>query len=180
MKAFALGRRAKWKDYVDLYFILKNHYSLSQLADRTFEIFGSLFSEKLFRQQLSGCFFRRYGLQSKMKKQKTVSARLTDREIRGLRKAFEDVLRQDNIRVYLFGSRTDADKKGGDIDLLIECENKPSDPITRLTRALRLKIYDHIGEQKIDLVWDCPGKKDPFIGMLHESRILLWERIGEK
>jgi hypothetical protein len=25
MKAFALGRRAKWKDYVDLYFILRDH-----------------------------------------------------------------------------------------------------------------------------------------------------------
>ena len=27
MKAYALGRRAKWKDYVDLYFILKDFYS---------------------------------------------------------------------------------------------------------------------------------------------------------
>jgi hypothetical protein len=26
MKAFALSRRAKWKDYVDLYFILNGHY----------------------------------------------------------------------------------------------------------------------------------------------------------
>ncbi len=25
MKAFALGRRSKWKDYVDLYFLLKNY-----------------------------------------------------------------------------------------------------------------------------------------------------------
>ncbi|MBW6441419.1 hypothetical protein K0B04_00730 [Patescibacteria group bacterium] len=25
MKAFALGKRAKWKDYVDLFFILKIH-----------------------------------------------------------------------------------------------------------------------------------------------------------
>lgn len=25
MKAFALGRRSKWKDYVDLYFILQHH-----------------------------------------------------------------------------------------------------------------------------------------------------------
>ncbi len=55
MKSFALGKRAKWKDYVDLYFILKNHYTLRQLSDRAVEIFGKLFSEKLFRQQL--CFF---------------------------------------------------------------------------------------------------------------------------
>ncbi|PIX06873.1 MAG: hypothetical protein COZ76_06520, partial [Flavobacteriales bacterium CG_4_8_14_3_um_filter_35_10] len=28
MKAFALGRRAKWKDYVDLYFIIREYYNL--------------------------------------------------------------------------------------------------------------------------------------------------------
>jgi len=56
MKAYALGRRSKWKDYVDLYFILKNHYSVKQIAERADEIFGQLFSEKLFRAQL--CFFK--------------------------------------------------------------------------------------------------------------------------
>src|SRR3989338_3189846 len=28
MKAYALGRRAKWKDYVDMYFIFKNSHSI--------------------------------------------------------------------------------------------------------------------------------------------------------
>ncbi|MBA4411624.1 MAG: nucleotidyl transferase AbiEii/AbiGii toxin family protein [Bacteroidota bacterium] len=53
MKAYALGRRSKWKDYVDLYFILKDHFSIQQISDRTAELFGQLFSEKLFRAQLS-------------------------------------------------------------------------------------------------------------------------------
>lgn len=53
MKAYALGRRSKWKDYVDLYFILKDHFSFSQVAERASGIFGQLFSEKLFRAQLS-------------------------------------------------------------------------------------------------------------------------------
>ena len=53
MKAFALGRRSKWKDYVDLYFLLKNHFTVSQIADRSTDIFGQLFSEKLFRAQIS-------------------------------------------------------------------------------------------------------------------------------
>jgi len=53
MKAYALGRRSKWKDYVDLYFILKDHYSIDQVCVRAGEIFGQLFSEKLFRAQLS-------------------------------------------------------------------------------------------------------------------------------
>lgn len=53
MKAFALGRRAKWKDYVDLYFILKAHHSVSQITGRGVEIFGNEFNEKIFRTQLA-------------------------------------------------------------------------------------------------------------------------------
>lgn len=53
MKAYALGRRSKWKDYVDLYFILKDYYTVQQISDRTTALFGQLFSEKLFRAQLS-------------------------------------------------------------------------------------------------------------------------------
>lgn len=55
MKAFALGGRAKWKDYVDMYFILKEHYTLSRISSRARQIFGSGFNEKLFREQL--CYF---------------------------------------------------------------------------------------------------------------------------
>ena len=32
MKAYALGKRAKWKDYVDLYFILKNHHTIAEIS----------------------------------------------------------------------------------------------------------------------------------------------------
>ena len=53
MKAFALGRRAKWKDYVDLYFILKYHFSLKEVVEETNKIFDQVFSEKLFREQLA-------------------------------------------------------------------------------------------------------------------------------
>ena len=53
MKAYALGRRSKWKDYVDLYFIIKDHYNITQIAQRASEIYDQLFSEKLFRAQLS-------------------------------------------------------------------------------------------------------------------------------
>ena len=48
MKAFALGRRSKWKDYVDLYFILKDYYTVEQIVKASENIYGQLFSEKLF------------------------------------------------------------------------------------------------------------------------------------
>ncbi|MCU0462700.1 MAG: nucleotidyl transferase AbiEii/AbiGii toxin family protein [Bacteroidales bacterium] len=53
MKAYALGRRAKWKDYVDLYFILKDYYSVEEISKEALRNFGQLYSEKLFREQLA-------------------------------------------------------------------------------------------------------------------------------
>jgi hypothetical protein len=53
MKAFALGRRAKWKDYVDLYYIIKDNYSIKDISAEAKQIFGDLFSEKLFREQMA-------------------------------------------------------------------------------------------------------------------------------
>ena len=53
MKAYALGRRSKWKDYVDLYFLLTKHFALAEVVGKATELFGELFSEKLFRAQLS-------------------------------------------------------------------------------------------------------------------------------
>ena len=55
MKAYALGRRSKWKDYVDLYFLLKDHFSIEELSTCANSLFGDLYSEKMFRAQL--CYF---------------------------------------------------------------------------------------------------------------------------
>jgi hypothetical protein len=53
MKAYALGRRAKWKDYVDLYFLLNQQMTLPEIAEAATTLFGGLFSPKLFKQQLA-------------------------------------------------------------------------------------------------------------------------------
>lgn len=53
MKAYALGRRAKWKDYVDIYFILRDFYTIEEVSLEANKIFGQLYSEKLFRGQLA-------------------------------------------------------------------------------------------------------------------------------
>ncbi len=52
MKAYALGRRSKWKDYVDLLFILESHYNINQISKRASEIFKDGFSEKMLRIQM--------------------------------------------------------------------------------------------------------------------------------
>lgn len=53
MKAYALGRRPKWKDYVDLYFIMKDYYSIKDICEMAGKIFSKEFNERMFRNQLS-------------------------------------------------------------------------------------------------------------------------------
>jgi hypothetical protein len=53
MKAFAMGRRAKWKDYVDLYFIIRDHYTISEISEHARQIFGPLFQSAQFIEQLA-------------------------------------------------------------------------------------------------------------------------------
>jgi hypothetical protein len=53
LKAYALGRRAKFKDYVDLYFIFKSGCKISEVVQQAQTIFGPVFSEKNFYQQLA-------------------------------------------------------------------------------------------------------------------------------
>ena len=51
-KAYSIGRRGLYKDYVDLYFIFQKH-SLQELMVKTNNIFKTEFNEKLFRTQLA-------------------------------------------------------------------------------------------------------------------------------
>jgi hypothetical protein len=53
MKAYALGGRGKWKDYVDLYFLMRNNFPLKSIIEKAEELFGATFNGKLFKEQLS-------------------------------------------------------------------------------------------------------------------------------
>ncbi len=53
MKLYALGRRAKWKDYVDLYFIIKDFHSLDEIIKKGRKIFKQEFNVKICKAQLS-------------------------------------------------------------------------------------------------------------------------------
>jgi len=54
-KAYTIGRRGEWRDYIDLYFSMKNGLSLKKIIKGARKKFGDLFSEKLFLSQL--CYF---------------------------------------------------------------------------------------------------------------------------
>jgi predicted nucleotidyltransferase len=57
-------------------------------------------------------------------------------------------------KIYLFGSRVDDSKKGGDIDLFLELDDDLSlEELTDLKTQFKLMLYDSLGEQKIDVVF---------------------------
>lgn len=72
--------------------------------------------------------------------------RLTVREVQTIKQAVADF--DSEARVYLYGSRVDDNKQGGDIDLFIISSKIDLEKKIRL----RLKLYDGLGEQKIDLL----------------------------
>ena len=52
MKAYTLGRRGVFKDYVDIYFILKNGEPLKSIGDLASQKYGDSFDMRLFLEQL--------------------------------------------------------------------------------------------------------------------------------
>ena len=57
-----------------------------------------------------------------------------------------------HVKVYLFGSRTDDTKWGGDIDLLVRTPQQNFGILARIRMIARLK--ELLGDQKIDVIGD--------------------------
>ncbi|MFA5216252.1 nucleotidyltransferase domain-containing protein [Sulfuricurvum sp.] len=75
--------------------------------------------------------------------------RLTAFEHRSILTAFQEVFGEGDI--YLFGSRVDDHKRGGDIDLYIETNNQAHLSEKKIRFLILLESL--IGEQKIDVVF---------------------------
>lgn len=75
--------------------------------------------------------------------------------------------------VYLFGSRLDDAKKGGDIDILIA-----SDVITKkMLGILEHELFRQIDEQKLDFVLTDKGIRSAFARMvLAGGAVKLWQK----
>ncbi|PHS39412.1 MAG: DNA polymerase subunit beta [Sulfurovum sp.] len=76
--------------------------------------------------------------------------RLSRKEHEAIKKYFREVFH--NGQIYLFGSRVDDEKRGGDIDLYIDATNKKNLVHKKLDFLVKLK--KEIGDQKIDVVFN--------------------------
>jgi predicted nucleotidyltransferase len=80
--------------------------------------------------------------------------RLTENEITAIKSVTRSVF-GENAFVVLFGSRTEDNKKGGDIDLLIKCSKTISrDDLYQLKLNYLVQLKKRIGDQKIDILID--------------------------
>lgn len=78
--------------------------------------------------------------------------RLSEFEIESIKSVACEVWGSETI-IYLFGSRTDDSKKGGDIDLFVDLEAEQEPKKIMLQKAEFLgKLDILLGEQKIDLL----------------------------
>jgi predicted nucleotidyltransferase len=75
--------------------------------------------------------------------------RLTSYEQEMIKKAFLEVFEDGSI--YLFGSRVDDSKRGGDIDLYLVPSKIYENEREKKVQFL-IKLDEYIGEQKIDAI----------------------------
>lgn len=93
--------------------------------------------------------------------------RLSKDEIEVLKASLKKL--STEARLYLFGSRADDSKRGGDIDLLVLSEKlKPKD-----LRKLRLDFFKKFGDQKMDILLDDGKLSTPFSQMAFKGAVAL-------
>jgi predicted nucleotidyltransferase len=82
----------------------------------------------------------------------------------------QTILQYDpQAKIYLFGSRVDRHKKGGDIDLLIISDNLKPKTINKI----RWQLWEILGVQKIDLVLADQQLSTAFARTAYEQGVLI-------
>lgn len=78
-----------------------------------------------------------------------------------------------DVQVILFGSRTNNEKRGGDIDLFIRKQNGEKPDVRSKINFIADLIFK-IGEQKIDVVLDNPAMhRSEFLKTIYSTGIRL-------
>lgn len=76
--------------------------------------------------------------------------RLQSKEIQTIIQIAKDIY-GETVQVYLFGSRLNDEKRGGDIDLLVRSTGEKKGVLARIRMTARLKLH---WATKIDVIGD--------------------------
>ena len=96
--------------------------------------------------------------------------RLTHQEVSIIKAAVNR--RDPEAKTYLFGSRTDDGKRGGDMDLLVMSEKIDAGDKTTIITDIIMELHDRLGEQKIDMVVAADASR-PFVRIALEQGVAL-------
>jgi predicted nucleotidyltransferase len=108
------------------------------------------------------------------------NVRLTNNVLLAIIESLETFFPFNGSKVFLFGSRTDTNKKGGDIDLLIVLSDKKiiKNKLETIL-AFETDLIKKIGEQKIDTKIisndELINPKTPFIKIIKNTLVKIWE-----
>jgi len=108
--------------------------------------------------------------------------RLSPKELAAITKAFSAVLADIAYQLYLFGSRADDLKKGGDIDLLVIVTADRKSAVVERKIQLREAIFQRIPEQRIDITVasNSETQTDTFLLSILPAALLLDEQLPSK
>ena len=98
--------------------------------------------------------------------------RLTTEQMQTIRQAAVDVF-GDTVSVWLFGSRTDDSKRGGDIDLLVQPATEAVGHRLRAKLRFLQRLEKGSGERKVDVVIEEPNDQRLIVRIAHETGIPL-------
>lgn len=90
-----------------------------------------------------------------MQKLSNQTVRLTQDEIENIKNTIKSF--DPEAKIYIFGSRADLTKKGGDIDILVISSKIDS----QARRKIKVELFLKLGDRKIDIiVTDNPQKTE--------------------
>ncbi|HEK25752.1 MAG: nucleotidyltransferase domain-containing protein [Hydrogenobaculum sp.] len=91
--------------------------------------------------------------------------RLDDEEIKAIKESIKAY--DKDAKIFIFGSRADLSKKGGDIDILILSDKIDLDAELSIRAELLIKL----GDRKIDIVRAKNPESSPFVSMIYEEAV---------
>lgn len=86
--------------------------------------------------------------------------RLSQQQITAIKELTEETF-GDDAEVYLFGSRVDDTRRGGDIDLYVETDLDDPEQIVEARLRFLSRLKQRIGDQRIDVVLRYPSRQPP-------------------
>ena len=96
--------------------------------------------------------------------------RLTIDQLNAIRSASVTAFSPD-VGVWLFGSRVDDQKKGGDVDLLVQPSASATDQLFSRKIRFLTELERQLGERKIDVVIEVPGDTRPIVEVAHATGV---------